>query len=112
MVLAQAAYPRMDDVGLDSIVLEKLLLLARELWIAVHVKDEANLSSLGAVHYLHTELVLQRDRQVVACATRVAAREVEVLDNQAFASQRAASWRAADRPRQGERRRRHGSPRV
>ncbi|CAM9704256.1 unnamed protein product [Lampetra planeri] len=31
MALAHADYPRMDDVGLDSIVLEKMLLLAREL---------------------------------------------------------------------------------
>ncbi|CAN0222381.1 unnamed protein product [Lampetra planeri] len=77
MALAQAAYPRMDDVGLDSIVLEKILLLAPELRIAVHVKDEANLSSLGAAHYLHTELLLQRDGQVAACATRAAARKDE-----------------------------------
>ncbi|XP_061417595.1 uncharacterized protein LOC133348671 isoform X1 [Lethenteron reissneri] len=109
MALAQAAYPRMDDVGLDSIVLEKLLLLARELRIAIHVKDEANLSSLGAAHYLHTELLLQRDGQVAACA---AARVDEVPDAQAFASQRAASWRGADRPRQGETRGRHGPPRA
>ncbi|CAN0382216.1 unnamed protein product [Lampetra planeri] len=50
MALAQAAYPRMDDVGLDTIVLEKMLLLARELRITIHIKDEVNLSSLRATH--------------------------------------------------------------
>ncbi|CAN0392078.1 unnamed protein product [Lampetra fluviatilis] len=101
MVLAQAAYPRMDYVGLDTIVLEKILLLARELRIAIHVKDEAILSSLLAAHYLHTELLLQRDGQVAACATHVAMPENAPLYNQAFASQHAASWRATDGPRQG-----------
>ncbi|CAM9303202.1 unnamed protein product [Lampetra fluviatilis] len=100
MALAQVAYPRMDDVGLDTIVLEKMLLLARELRITIHVKDEANISSLRAAHYLHTELLLQRDGQVAACATHIAAQENEVLDNQAFASQHATNWRATDRPRQ------------
>ncbi|CAN0391947.1 unnamed protein product [Lampetra fluviatilis] len=100
MVLAQAAYPRMDYVGLDTIVLEKILLLARELRIAIHVKDEAILSSLLAAHYLHTELLLQQDGQVAACAAHVAMPENAPLDNQAFASQHATSWRATDGPRQ------------
>ncbi|XP_061417596.1 uncharacterized protein LOC133352510 [Lethenteron reissneri] len=56
-----------------------------------------------------SELLLQRDGQVAACA---AARVDEVPDAQAFASQRAASWRGADRPRQGETRGRHGPPRA
>ncbi|CAN0119854.1 unnamed protein product [Lampetra fluviatilis] len=85
MALAQAAYPRMDDVGIDAVALEKLLVLARELRIAIHITDEGDLSSLRNARYLHTELLLQRDKLVAACATHAAASEDEALDNQAFA---------------------------
>ncbi|CAN0138890.1 unnamed protein product [Lampetra fluviatilis] len=46
MPLAQAAYPKMEQAGLDSVVLERMLALARELNVALPAMEEDDLSSL------------------------------------------------------------------
>ncbi|CAN0105873.1 unnamed protein product [Lampetra planeri] len=46
LVLGRAAYPNMDGAALDSLALERLLSLARELGVVLAIGKEADISSL------------------------------------------------------------------
>ncbi|CAN0287156.1 unnamed protein product [Lampetra planeri] len=53
LALAKAAFPRMDEEGVDAMVAEKLLLLADELDVAVLAQDDAEMSSLLVARHIH-----------------------------------------------------------
>ncbi|CAM9553343.1 unnamed protein product [Lampetra planeri] len=58
LVLGRAAYPKMDGAALDSLTLERLLSLARELSVVLAIAEEADLSSLKAIQCIQAHLGL------------------------------------------------------
>ncbi|CAN0254114.1 unnamed protein product [Lampetra fluviatilis] len=102
LALAKTAFPRMDLEGIDALVLEKLLSLAREMRVVIHVVDDEDFCSLCAARCIQAHLLLQKETSLVACAAPADAcsSEEESQHNQAFASTPARGWRADDRRHQ------------
>ncbi|CAN0371922.1 unnamed protein product [Lampetra planeri] len=59
LVLAKAAFPKMNHDGLHLLVLEKLLALARNLHIIIQAIDEDDLCSLKVARCIQANLLLQ-----------------------------------------------------
>ncbi|CAM9863187.1 unnamed protein product [Lampetra fluviatilis] len=55
-----AAYPNMDRAALDSLALERLLSLARELGVVLSIAEEVNLSSLKVAQGIQAHLCLRQ----------------------------------------------------
>ncbi|CAM9521725.1 unnamed protein product [Lampetra planeri] len=53
----------MDHDGLDSLVLEKLLALAKDLHIVIQAIDDADLCSLKVATCIQAHLLLQHDKE-------------------------------------------------
>ncbi|CAM9364029.1 unnamed protein product [Lampetra planeri] len=68
LVLAKAAFPKMDHDGLDTLVLEKMLGLAKDLHTVLPTED-SEVSSLKIARCIQAQQTLQHDRVLVACAT-------------------------------------------
>ncbi|CAN0422981.1 unnamed protein product [Lampetra fluviatilis] len=102
LALARAAFPHMDHEGIDALVLEKLLSLAREMRFVMPAVDEKNVCSLRTARCIQTHLVLQRETSIVACAAPIDAGgpEEEPRHNRVFASTSARSWRSDNRRHQ------------
>ncbi|CAM9380104.1 unnamed protein product [Lampetra planeri] len=67
LALGHAAYPRMEQTVLDSLVLERLLSLAQELGVSFSIMEEDDLSSLKVAHCIQAHVNLQRWPRVAAC---------------------------------------------
>ncbi|CAM9571087.1 unnamed protein product [Lampetra planeri] len=67
LALAQAAYPTMDGAVLDSLALERLLSLVRELGVVLAIDKEADISSLRVAQGIQAHLALWQLPIVVAC---------------------------------------------
>ncbi|CAN0118481.1 unnamed protein product [Lampetra planeri] len=52
MVLGQVAYPRLDEVALDSFVMERMLALVHEMGVVLHIVKEEAQSSLWVARRL------------------------------------------------------------
>ncbi|CAM9595914.1 unnamed protein product [Lampetra fluviatilis] len=88
LALAKAAFPRMDNEGVDAMVTEKILLLADDLEIVIVAQDDAEMCSLQAARLLHANLLAQRRKaskavsgRTVAAAT-LPAEEICAIDHQ------------------------------
>ncbi|CAM9249991.1 unnamed protein product [Lampetra planeri] len=64
LALAKAAFPRMDHDGIDTLVLERLLALAKDLNTVLPAIDD--LSSLKVAKYIQAQQIFQRHRRLVA----------------------------------------------
>ncbi|CAN0283873.1 unnamed protein product [Lampetra fluviatilis] len=67
--MARAAYPRMDNEAINTLVLENLLALARELRIVIHTVDGDDMCSLHAAKNIYDHLLLHRESSIAACMT-------------------------------------------
>ncbi|CAN0035699.1 unnamed protein product [Lampetra planeri] len=67
LALGQAAYPHMDRVALDSLVLERLLSLPQESSVALSITEEDDLSSLKVARCIQAHLNLQQWPTLAAC---------------------------------------------
>ncbi|CAN0412457.1 unnamed protein product [Lampetra fluviatilis] len=112
LALTRAAFPRIDHEGIDALVLEKLLSLARELRIVMPTVDDDNFCSLHASRCIQAHLVLQRDSSIAACTAPINAGnpEEERHQDQVFASSSVQNWRSNDRRRQQDFRQRGRTP--
>ncbi|CAM9392334.1 unnamed protein product [Lampetra planeri] len=93
----------MDQEAIDSLVLQKLLSLARELRIVLPVAADNDFSSLHAMRCIHAHLLLQRDSTIAACAgtTNACSSKVDQPPERAFASTSTGGWRSNNyRPRE------------
>ncbi|CAN0354947.1 unnamed protein product [Lampetra planeri] len=68
--LAQAVYPKMDKDSLDTLVLDHMLGLARDLDRVLPASDEDDLTSLKVARCLQAHLHIKRHLTVVACMGR------------------------------------------
>ncbi|CAN0309399.1 unnamed protein product [Lampetra fluviatilis] len=68
--LAQAVYPKMDKDSLDTLVLDHMLGLARDLDRVLPASDEDDLTSLKVARCLQAYLHIKRHLTVVACMGR------------------------------------------
>ncbi|CAN0342128.1 unnamed protein product [Lampetra planeri] len=68
LALARAAYPVVEGGALDSLALERLLVLAGELGIALSIAAECKITSLAVVQNIQATLALRRPPAMVACA--------------------------------------------
>ncbi|CAN0238149.1 unnamed protein product [Lampetra fluviatilis] len=66
LALGLAAYPRSDQVALDSLVMEKMLELASEMGVILPVNDEDEQASLLAAGCLQANETLQKQTRVAA----------------------------------------------
>ncbi|CAM9646586.1 unnamed protein product [Lampetra planeri] len=67
MALAKSAYPGMDHVRRDSLVLERMLMLAQGLKVVMPATGEDDLSSLQVAWCLQAHLDIQQRATVAAC---------------------------------------------
>ncbi|CAN0032244.1 unnamed protein product [Lampetra planeri] len=65
--LAHAAYPRMEQVALKSVVLERLLSLAQEMNVFLPATEEEDLTSLKVVRCIQAHFNLQWWAEVATC---------------------------------------------
>ncbi|CAN0354332.1 unnamed protein product [Lampetra planeri] len=104
----------MDNEGIDALVMEKLLALARELHVVVHVIDDTDLWSLQVARSVQAHLLLCRKMGLTVCAAAGEVRSApeDSAPAQVFASAPDRGWRRDDRPRlDGDRTRKRASPR-
>ncbi|CAM9642246.1 unnamed protein product [Lampetra planeri] len=73
--LPQAAFPKMEPAGIDSLVLERLLGLAKELNVTLPASEEDDPSSLVIARCIQTHLGLKRHKGLVTCAAPASGRE-------------------------------------
>ncbi|CAM9676094.1 unnamed protein product [Lampetra fluviatilis] len=59
LVLAKAAFPKMDYAGVDSLVIERLLTLAKDLNIILPATEEDELLSFKAARCIQAHLLLK-----------------------------------------------------
>ncbi|CAN0182100.1 unnamed protein product [Lampetra planeri] len=90
--LAKAAFPRMDHDGLDSLVLEKLLVLARDFHTIIQAVDDDDLCPLKVARCIQAHLLLQTEKGLVACTTPCDTPE-ETEPAQAYALAQGGGWR-------------------
>ncbi|XP_061425541.1 uncharacterized protein LOC133353365 [Lethenteron reissneri] len=95
--LAKDAFPRMDEEGIDAMVAEKILLLADDLDFTILAQDDADMSSLRAARHIHANLISQRRKANKAAARHTVAATSSGMEG-AFAADRSAGWRSAERP--------------
>ncbi|CAN0205434.1 unnamed protein product [Lampetra planeri] len=111
LALARAKYPRMDQEGIDSLVLQKLLRLGRELRVVLPAPDDDDFSSLRAARSIHVHLLLQRDATIAACAIDTGDSEEDQHSARAFASASTGGWRSSSsQPCEDMRRPERGTP--
>ncbi|CAM9783094.1 unnamed protein product [Lampetra fluviatilis] len=93
------AYPKMDE-SIDALVMEKMLALARELHVVIHVIDNADLCSMQVARSVQAHLLLQQETDATVCAAAAEVRGTpeDPAPAQAFASAPNKGWRD-DRPR-------------
>ncbi|CAM9659066.1 unnamed protein product [Lampetra fluviatilis] len=104
LALADAAFPRMDEEGLDAMVLEQLLKLAQDLGVPINTADEVDICLLRVATSIQAHEVLQRKQVVVCTAAGVSAPGPVVTEPQvvrpweeAFAAARPGDWRSGGR---------------
>ncbi|CAM9861632.1 unnamed protein product [Lampetra planeri] len=68
LALARAAYPDPEGAALDSLALERLLSLARELRIALTIAAETHITLLRVAQNIQANLALRQSPGVAACA--------------------------------------------
>ncbi|CAM9860592.1 unnamed protein product [Lampetra fluviatilis] len=97
-----AAYPRMDEQGIDALVIHKLLGLTRELRVVVHAVEDSDLSSLQVARCIQANVLLRRDTPTPMCAaTTGEARDApeDSSSPQVVASIPGKGWMSGDWPR-------------
>ncbi|CAN0301528.1 unnamed protein product [Lampetra planeri] len=65
--LAHATYPRMEQMALDSLSLERLLSLAQEMSVSLPATKEDDLKSLKVARCIQAHFNLQQGPRVAAC---------------------------------------------
>ncbi|CAN0422789.1 unnamed protein product [Lampetra planeri] len=110
-VPAIAVYPKMDKDGLDALVLDRMLGLARDLDIVLPASDKDDLTSLKVARCLQAYLNIKRHSMVAACTgpAEEGAAPDEVESSQTSASLDASRWRRAKRGQRDDRDRRTGA---
>lgn len=93
LALAKAAFPRMDEEGVDAMVAEKILLLADDLNFVILAQDDADMSSLRAARHIHANLISQRRKANKAAAGHTVAATTSESEG-VFAAGRSAGWRS------------------
>ncbi|XP_078476428.1 uncharacterized protein LOC144737553 isoform X2 [Lampetra planeri] len=94
LALAKMAFPRMDEEGVDAMVMEKILLLADELDIVVLAQEDTEMCSLRAARHIHANLLSQRRKAAAShtvAATTLPSEEICAVD-------RPTEWRSGVRP--------------
>ncbi|CAN0410966.1 unnamed protein product [Lampetra fluviatilis] len=97
LALVKAAFPRMDEEGIDAMVAEKILLLADDLNFVILVQDDADMSSLRAARHIHANLISQQRKANKAAAGHTVAATTSESEG-GFAAGRSAGWRSGGRP--------------
>ncbi|CAN0224987.1 unnamed protein product [Lampetra planeri] len=67
LALARAAYPNLEGAALDSLALERLLSLVRELGIALTIAEETDITSLRVAQNIQAHIALRQSPSVAAC---------------------------------------------
>ncbi|CAM9511783.1 unnamed protein product [Lampetra fluviatilis] len=67
LVLAKAAFPKMDHAGVDSLVCKRLLTLAKDLNIVLPTTEEDDLFFLKVARCIQAHLLLKQQTGLVAC---------------------------------------------
>ncbi|CAM9774743.1 unnamed protein product [Lampetra fluviatilis] len=94
LALAKAAFPRMDEEGVDAMVAEKLLLLADELDIAVLAQDDGEMSSLLVARHIHGGLRSLRRKAAKGVAGHAMA-ATALPSEEVCGVERRGEWRSA-----------------
>ncbi|CAM9396936.1 unnamed protein product [Lampetra fluviatilis] len=94
LALAKAAFPRMDEEGVDAMVAEKLLLLADELDVAVLAQDDAEMSSLLVARHIHGGLRSLRRKAAKGVAGHAMA-ATTLPSEEVCGVERRGEWRSA-----------------
>ncbi|XP_078721350.1 uncharacterized protein LOC144937779 [Lampetra fluviatilis] len=104
LALADAAFPRMDKEGKDTMVTEQLLALAHDLGVPINTADEMDICSLGVATGIHAHEVLKCKRAVVCAsagiatpAATVAEPQTDTAREEAFNVSRPGEWRSGGR---------------
>ncbi|XP_061411309.1 uncharacterized protein LOC133344991 [Lethenteron reissneri] len=94
LALAKAAFPRMDEEGVDAMVAEKLLLLADELDVNVLAQDDSEMSSLLVARHIHGGLRSLRRKAAKGAASHAMA-ATALPSEEVCGVERRGEWRAA-----------------
>ncbi|XP_078728629.1 uncharacterized protein LOC144944377 isoform X2 [Lampetra fluviatilis] len=100
LAMARDAYPRMDEDAVESLVLQKLMSLARQLRVAMPTADDDNdFTSLRAARCIKAHLHCDEDTTIATCAGPPDAQAYDVHSgpHQAFAaieSRGSSNWRS------------------
>ncbi|CAN0109650.1 unnamed protein product [Lampetra fluviatilis] len=96
-----AAYPKLEGRALDSLALERLLILSGELGIALSISEESKITSLAVAQNIQAHLALRRPPAMAACAGAPAPavvaepREEDALAAVATYNRRGEGWRCS-----------------
>ncbi|XP_078466775.1 uncharacterized protein LOC144730090 [Lampetra planeri] len=98
LAMAKVAYPRMDEDAVESLVLQKLMSLARQLRVAMPTADD-DFTSLRAARCIQAHLHCDEDTTIAACAGPPDAQAYDVHSgpHQAFAATEnrgSSNWRS------------------
>ncbi|XP_078739520.1 uncharacterized protein LOC144952918 [Lampetra fluviatilis] len=100
LAMAKVAYPRMDEDAVESLVLQKLMSLARQLRVAMPTADDDDdFTSLRAARCIQAHLHCDEDTTIAACAGPPDAQAYDVHSgpHQAFAATEnrgSSNWRS------------------
>ncbi|XP_078476717.1 uncharacterized protein LOC144737738 [Lampetra planeri] len=99
LAMARVAYPRMDEDAVESLVLQKLMSLARQLRVAMPTADDDDFTSLRAARCIQAHLHCDEDTTIAACAGPPDAQAYDVYSgpHQAFTATQnrgSSNWRS------------------